>query len=201
MTPTVLTVSPSPSIIPMVSCHILSSLYRAHDRVRELGLVLDRDLARSVAHDLDVALELVHALGGFRDLAGRLGFAREVAHELDLAIARNPIRGRRIVLDLVQRVDGALLLAAELDDAVAGVTRDPLPSFGISSLAARTAGWAVWLLPPAARSRYAEEYKAELYELARRSRQAQWAYAARLVCCAPRQRRELRLAAREAVQG
>jgi|SRR5579884_3238912 len=70
----------------------------------------------------------------------------------------------------------------------------------ISSLAACTARFAVRLLPAADQPRYSEEFQAELYELAQTSRRAQWAHAVWLVCCAPRQRRELRLAAREAVE-
>jgi hypothetical protein len=70
-----------------------------------------------------------------------------------------------------------------------------------SRLAGQLADVAARLLPQADRPRYAEEFRGELYELARVSRSAQWAYAGRqLVRCIPL-RRELRRDAREAAGG
>lgn len=68
----------------------------------------------------------------------------------------------------------------------------------VNPLAAHASACAVRLLPRAERPKYVEEYHSELYELARISRRAQWAYAVRLLVCSPLIRRELR---REKTQG
>jgi hypothetical protein len=58
----------------------------------------------------------------------------------------------------------------------------PAPQTVASSrFAARLLDFAAWVLPPADRARYCEEYQAELYELALVGRRAQWAYSVRLV--------------------
>ena len=177
---------------------VANDLERARDRARNLAarlgrgdfefvievantMEVDRDLAFDLASALDDAKELAHAVVITRDL----GRNRALANEL------------RSAIDLLVSFEKALALTSARTAAEPAARS----SVRVSRLASRATTLAAGLTPRASRARYIEEYAAELYELAQFSRRAQWAYAARLLLCAPSLRYVLRHDARGAVQG
>lgn len=155
---------------------------------RRVLVAISRNLAftrvRLYSDDLDLD----------RDLARVRAFIRDLDHSQDL----QSIHDRD--LDLAR--GSAVLLERKLAAAAGEQDTRPTvraPRKRISPVAGCAVGVVVRVLPPVDRPRYAGECKAELYELAEVSRRAQWAYAARLICCASRLRRELRHAARKVV--
>jgi hypothetical protein len=156
---------------------------------------LDPPFARALLQNcdfkLDAASDRACALARAIDVerASCVEAARNAAHdfvtEVELA--------RRRVTTFAERLSFSMAHSDEQPDGGENVR--------ISPLAGRLTGAAASLLPRADRSRYAEEYQAELYELARFSRRAQWTYAVRLLACAVPLRRELRRDAHEVVPG
>jgi hypothetical protein len=183
----------------------ISDLARACDLAYQLMSILEceadvheRELA--TIRGLTVTLKLISA----RDDDRIRGELLEHAHRrtLDHARLRTATSTREITYILLDELSNARRFAFGLAEISASDDQSgEAASVCISPLAGRVTTVAARLLPCAERLRYVEEYRAELYDLARISRRAQWAYAVRLLMCALPLRRELRRDAREAVQG
>jgi len=155
------------------------------DRARELApaLALDRVYARGLACQLALDPDLVLTLDRTRELALTLDLADTPA----LVCHDRACLFSRALLETLKAINA--VGAAEGERAtVAG--RRP------SRCAGRLAGFAVWMVPPAQRPRYREEFRAELYDLAGRRWWRQLAYGARLLCRACELRRVVSGAAR-----
>lgn len=133
--------------------------HRADAFARDLARAVARDLARAynpdraheLARDLDHAL--THGLAAASDLtAFRTQFRR------DIQILAELLTDTR---ELTMGCKAAVL--AETKDVWLSRER---PYMAVSRSAARVAAWSVWVLPPADRARYDEEFRSELRDLA-----------------------------------
>ncbi len=176
----------------------------AYDLAGDLDRVLKRNPA--LARDLDRALDLA----GDPDLNRALTYHRNRARDLDRALHRAPDRNRALTYDrnlpLTDDLNLALTRAAVLvsalnhfglDRAAAGIfgrSRAQREAGRVAYPAARLLAGAARLLPAADRARYAEEYRSELWELARAGTAGpgQLGYALRQLRSAPRTGRALR---------
>ena len=184
------------------------------ESARELVRVLSRRAPHGVGPSTvdtceRLVLVLARAAAASRAFDRGLDLKRYVAHAVDLSRVLN-LHGARdidIACNLADNLSRYELLVHELMAArehvsqLAGQRQQPQSSVTISALATRAAVAAARLLPLAARARYAEEYRCELYDLAQVSRRAQWAYSFRLLACALPMRRELRRDACEVARG
>lgn len=140
------------------------------------------------------------------DLASTRARALDLARAIDEDRTRAIEVARDVAQDFVTEVELARRRVSTFAERLSiwtahpGQQLDGSAHVRISPLAGRVAGAAARLLPSADRSRYAEEYHAELHELAHISRGAQWAYAARLLAYALPLRHELRRDTREVAQ-
>jgi hypothetical protein len=188
-----------------------SDLIRARDIVRRhdlrCGYFIERELDEAInaAHLLIVSFARLTA---FNDRLALDETAGRVSHLLSLlSLIRNHAlqinRAQSEVDPLVVALDDASVRVVALAQRMAAPDQQPEETsrVRISPLAGRAADAAARLLPCVDRLRYAEEYRAELYELALDSRRAQWTYAVRLLAYALPLRHELRRDAREVVQG
>lgn len=193
---------------------LAARLHNSSESARELVRVLSRRAPHRVnPSTVDtcerLALVLARAAAASRAFDRGLDLKRYVAHAVDLSHVLNLQGARDIDLacnlaDYLSRCEllvHSLILAREYASLLAGERQQPQSSVIISALATRAAAVAARLLPPAARARYAEEYRCELYDLAQVSRRAQWAYSFRLLAYALPMRRELRRDAREVARG
>lgn len=184
------------------------ALARARARADNRALALDLELARELAIDLNsdltnardlnnaLALDLNNDLNRAvnlsrsRDLARDLTNARDLNSDLNNARDLNLSRSRDLTRDLNLSLDHALDLALALDKVLGSTPTTPAAHGvvgsaavnGVSPVAERMVAGLVRLLPAENRSRYREEYTAELDELAKvgLSRWAQLGYAARV---------------------
>ncbi|GGN35331.1 hypothetical protein FHR83_006159 [Actinoplanes campanulatus] len=192
------------------------SLDRARDLTLDLDLDLDLDPARDLASGLYRVLVLARVRARVRDrdlvrahdLIHAHDIARDVARALDLDRARNRAgaRARACHLDLdrlwdlIEAIDAARCTAKALvADLAACVPAGQEAASGPvrpARMAARLTRGAARVLPAGARSRYADEFASELYELAAAgaSRAAQVIYGLRLFDRAWVLRAELRAA-------
>ena len=176
-----------PSLLPgdriLALRHILDHILdRDLDRVLAHARARDRDLANELARNFsrarDLARELDRSptddLGFVRDLARDLirdfdrdrVLARELAHILDYSLKagrdRYLARDRNLIRSVARDFARARDRAIDLDRALAdnrGVRRVAPSAAGLLAAVAR-------LLPAADRSRYADEYLSELYDIA-----------------------------------
>ena len=186
------------------------ALAHARDRADNRALALDLELARELAIDLNsdltnardlnnaLARDLNNArdlnsdvnLSRSRDLARDLNNARDLNSDLNNARDLNLSRSRDLTRDLNLSLDHALDLALALDKVLGSTPTTPAAHGvvgsaavnGVSPVAERMVAGLMRLLPAENRSRYREEYTAELDELAKvgLSRWAQLGYAARV---------------------
>lgn len=185
--------------------------------VDDLHEMLDHTVDISNARGRDRAPELLTA----SDLAGMVAQLLAVNYRPDVASAvlgddlhiylAKAHSSAREVVDILERADignsdvtrvrarAAVLLAASanLQQMASSTKLQSMPT--VSLLARSLANAAVRLLPPADRSRYAEEYRSELHELAALSRRAYWAYVVRVLTRSLSLRRELCRAVDQAV--
>lgn len=144
----------------------------ACDLARALGRTRDLARARALAHDLAHDLDRLRALGRARDFARALGcdralartLSRALAHDLDRdcarAFAHDPDLDR--LRQALYRIN-AFIDQGEQLDASAKAKAEPAP---VARSAERLVDVVMRLLPAQHRSRYTEEFKAELYDLA-----------------------------------
>ena len=162
----------------------------ALDRPRARARALDRAHARAL--DLVGTLDL----GRARALARNLAFARARALDRDHApVLHVRDRGRALDRALDHAHGCAVALVSALDhDRTFGRSRARREAGRVAYSAARLLVGAARLLPAADRARYAEEYRSELWELARAGagRPGQLGYALRQLHSAPRTGRALR---------
>jgi hypothetical protein len=156
---------------------------------------LDPSFARALLQNCDFKLDAAS------DRAGELARAIDVERASCVEAARNAAHDFVTEVELARRRVSTFADWLSFSMAHSDEQPDGGANVRVSPLAGRLTGAAASLLPRADRSRYAEEYQAELYELAQFSRQAQWAYAVRLLACALPLRRELRRDAHEVVPG
>ncbi len=168
---------------------------------RALADALDRDIARARALDLDIAraddLDFDLACEDARALADALDrdVALARALDLDLDVARIPISYVARARDLARNLVTFLERAGASAKAPGRRGRGPRR---MTAAAAWLLAVAAGLLAAADRTRYAAEFKAELWELAQAGagRRAQVGYAARQVRSAVQLRAALRAPAR-----
>jgi hypothetical protein len=182
----------------------------SQEHVRTLGSM--RDTALSIVRMVDPAADdtyipdwisdraakLASDLARDRDLAPAYRLARDLATAAarDLAdfedLGRGRLRLRRFSRDRTAAL--ARRLASELDRAEAARGQGGAQGRGVAPSASRLLASAARWLPAADRTRYAEEYRSELWEIARAGagRRTQLAYAVRQVMSAWRLRIELR---------
>ncbi|WP_207400549.1 hypothetical protein [Actinomadura roseirufa] len=203
-----------------LTCGPVRDLDRDLDRVHATARGLDPCPAHHLAHDLaglgGVARVLARVRGLARDLTEALNRALDCAFDLTRDFDRDRDRGLAGIL--TRTLARALGLARgcheELISAVGCARRLmarpqarslPRPASAsrpreqagvvVTGAAARTAAWAVRVLPAADRPRYSDEFRSELWELAAAGagRREQFRYAARLLTRAPSLRIELKV--------
>jgi hypothetical protein len=171
------------------SLDFVLALDRVFDRVR----VSDRARARVRARDLDRAL--------YRDLGLDRGLLRTRALDLDVVLTRDLVLAGDLTRALGDAGDltRALILTGDLIYYLERISAVRAGGRGAEVRVARAAGRlataAARMLPGRDRARYAEEFRSELWEIARASggRRTQLAYAARQVLAARRLRAGLRV--------
>jgi len=169
------------------------------DRHRGLQCDLDRDLARDRSRALADALALARDLGNAdglaRALADTIGqtLARDRAHSRVLALANTADSDTADALDVGKYPD-------EYRDPI--IEKAPRQAGRVSPSAGRLVAVAARMLPEADRADYAEEFLAELRDLAQAGASfiGQVAYAAQQLRSAPSMRLALRTAARQRVE-
>ena len=180
---------------------LVLALDGAHDRVVELArdldinldradVILDRADVTARVVELALAIELARHRARGINIARAYGLTRQLVSTLtlDRAHARTYNLANRCSLEL----DRALMLHRDRAD----IRRDRAQreTGRVTYSAARLLKVIVQLLPAADRPRYAEEYRSELWELARTGagRSGQLGYALRQLRSAPRTGRALR---------
>lgn len=181
-----------------------------HYRARDSVLARARDSALAIARELEFARDRAHELEAALDQT-RLNRAREIVGDLaahldlvrDLVCEIGPVRGLDLDLDLVRSLDHDLDLNSArgvvvvLERAGAQARKIVVELGAVAALdgvlakgQVRTAACAGWLvrvalriLPAAERTRYGEEWRGELWDLAEGSarRRRQTHHAMRLV--------------------
>lgn len=146
--------------------------------VRYLSQDIARDLDRDLAHGIDLDLKRDRASNRFdrslaSDFARGLDLARILEHDLgfDRARALDRARDRATARAdwLVRGLQRAHEKALDLHKVSRTVETAPVqqhPAVSVALSAHRLLVAAAWLLPPADRARYAEEYRSELWEIA-----------------------------------
>jgi hypothetical protein len=170
---------------------------RAHAVVGALPFTSAADLPQDLTHDL--ASVITHARAGARDAASVIGRTLDsaLAHDFadigmsapDLARARDGLAAlasaahdaKSLADCLYRAATAAAALARAADSATIPDAGEKAGVGRVTRPAARLLATATWLLPAAARARYADEYRAELLEIAHggQSRRAQLGYAYR----------------------
>jgi hypothetical protein len=170
---------------------VVRALLRPRDLARDLDRVCD------LARDLDQVCGLAQAQASVhtrvRALIDTLEHTRTLALALDRDLADGrtlaAIRARALARDIENLHEQFGDLLSELHTSVAATPRRKRRQH--SRIARRMTAVAVRILPSAHRTRYAQEFAAELYDLAEQSARAQIGYALHLAATAWPLRRTL----------